>query len=96
MYGAPKITEQLEVRFGIHTSLKRVQRRMAFLKIKSIVAKKYRYYSDENPVAERTNLLRQDFTATGINQKWCTDTTYIHTEKDGWTYLTSVMDFYSR
>lgn len=95
-YGAPKITEQLEVRFGIHTSLKRVQRRMVFLKIRSIVAKKYRYYSDENPVAERTNLLRQDFTATGINQKWCTDITYIHTEKDGWTYLASVMDLYSR
>lgn len=30
------------------------------------------------------------------NQKWCTDITYIHTQKDGWTYLASVMDFYSR
>lgn len=31
-----------------------------------------------------------------INQKWCTDITYIHTQKDGWTYLASVMDFYSK
>ena len=40
--------------------------------------------------------MNQDFTATGINQKWCTDITYIHTQKDGWTYLASVMDLYSR
>lgn len=40
--------------------------------------------------------MKQDFTATGINQKWCTDISYIHIQKDGWTYLASVMDFYSR
>ncbi|WP_442855634.1 DDE-type integrase/transposase/recombinase [Butyrivibrio sp. NC3005] len=31
-----------------------------------------------------------------IKQKWFTDITYIHTKKDGWTYLASVMDLYSR
>lgn len=40
--------------------------------------------------------MKQDFTATAINHKWCTDITYIHTQKDGWTYLASVMDFYSK
>ncbi len=40
--------------------------------------------------------MNQDFKASGINQKWCTDITYIHTKKDGWTYLASVMDLYSR
>ena len=45
---------------------------------------------------ERDNILNQDFTATGINQKWCTDITYIHTKTDGWTYLAFVMDLYSR
>jgi len=29
------------------------------------------------------NLLEQDFSTTGINQKWVTDTTYIPT-REGW------------
>ena len=63
------------------------------LGIHSIVIKKYRHFSDNKPVTEKENILNQDFTATGINQKWCTDITYIHTQKNGWTYLASVMDF---
>ena len=94
-YGAPKIHREL-LEKGWHVSLKRVQRRMALLGIRSIVIKKYRHFSDNKPATEKENILNQDFTATGINQKWCTDITYIHTQKDGWTYLASVMDFYSR
>ena len=94
-YGAPKIHSVL-LKQGWHVSLKRIQRRMAAVGVRSIVIKKYRHYSDNNPVAERENILKQDFIATDINQKWCTDITYIHTLKDGWTYLASVMDFYSK
>ncbi len=94
-YGAPKIHQEL-LRQGWNVSLKRVQRRMSVLGIQSIVIKKYRHYSSNKPVTERGNILNQDFKATGINQKWCTDITYIHTRKDGWTYLASVMDLYSR
>jgi len=94
-YGAPKIHHEL-LEMGRHVSLKRVQRRMVQLGICSVVIKKYRHYSSNKPIDEKENILKQDFTATGINQKWCTDITYIHTQKDGWTYLASVMDFYSR
>lgn len=94
-YGAPKIHKIL-LSTGRTVSLKRVQRRMASMGIRSIVIKKYRYYSDNQKVEEQENILNQDFTATGINQKWCTDITYIHTLKDGWTYLASVMDFFSK
>lgn len=94
-YGAPKIHHEL-LQMGWNVSLKRVQRRMVQLGIRSVVIKKYRHYSSNKPVDEKENILKQDFTATGINQKWCTDITYIHTQKDGWTYLASVMDFYSR
>lgn len=81
-YGAPKIHHEL-LEKSWHISLKRVQRRMALLGIHSIVIKKYRHYSDNKPVTEKDNILKQDFTATGINQKWCTDITSIHTQKDG-------------
>ena len=69
---------------------------MDALGLRSIVIKKYNQYSDNNVVAERKNILKWDFEATAINQKWCTDITYIHTLKDGWTYLASVMDLYSK
>jgi transposase InsO family protein len=41
------------------------------------------------------NLLQQDFKATRKNQKWVTDTTYVPT-REGWLYLVSVMDLFSR
>ena len=69
---------------------------MHALGLRSTVIKKYRHYSNHLPVNERENILKQDFTATDINPKWCTGITYIYTLKDGWTYLTSVMDFYSK
>lgn len=69
---------------------------MTLLGIRSIVVKKYRHHSNSHVVREQENFLKQDFSATRINQKWCTDITYIHTLRDGWTYLASVMDFYSK
>lgn len=41
------------------------------------------------------NLLQQDFEARRKNQKWVTDTTSIPT-REGWLYLVSVMDLFSR
>ncbi|MGA3513674.1 DDE-type integrase/transposase/recombinase, partial [Lactiplantibacillus plantarum] len=66
------------------------------LKIRSIIRKKYRPASNHEKVESRENLLKQDFSTTSINQKWSADITYIHTQKEGWTYLASVMDLYSR
>ena len=64
--------------------------------LRSIVVKKYRPHSSKGNVEERVNLLNRDFATSTINEKWCTDITYIHTIKDGWTYLASVMDFHTK
>ena len=69
---------------------------MTVLGIKSVVVKKYKPVKVEKNIKEKENILNQDFTTTSINQKWSADITYIHTEKDGWTYLASVEDLYSR
>ena len=94
-YGAPKIQKILE-QSGKCISIKRVQRFMNQLNIHSIVIKKFRPTKANKKNIERENLLKQDFTATKINEKWVGDITYIHTLKDGWCYLASVMDLHTR
>lgn len=94
-YGAPKIHKTL-IAQGIKISLKRVQRLMKKLGIKSIVVKKYRPYSSKKKVEEKENVLNRDFSATKLNEKWATDITYIHTLRHGWCYLASVMDLCTR
>ncbi|PEY28146.1 IS3 family transposase [Bacillus cereus] len=94
-YGAPKIHQTL-LEQGVQVSIKRVQRLMKKENVRSIILKKYKPHSSKSTVEERTNLLEQDFSTTTINEKWVADITYIHTQKDGWCYLASVMDLYSK
>ncbi|GGK36494.1 hypothetical protein GCM10010965_31790 [Caldalkalibacillus thermarum] len=64
--------------------------------IRSIVKKKYKPYPSKEKVIQRDNLSKQDFTTNTINEKWVADITYIHTLKDGWCYLASVMDLHTQ
>ena len=91
-YGAPKIHKILENK-GLSISLKRVQRRMKKLGIKSIVVKKWKpSCQSKNKTVQKENIIKGDFSAETINKKWLTDITYIYTLKDGWCYLASVFD----
>ncbi|WP_425342513.1 DDE-type integrase/transposase/recombinase [Lacticaseibacillus paracasei] len=47
-------------------------------------------------VEQRPNLLKQDFSTTGLNQKWNADMTYIQTKRNAWCYLSTIMDLHSR
>lgn len=95
IYGAPKIRAALILK-GFKASLKRVQRLMRKMNIKSVVIKKWRpFCKTKNKVIQRKNLIKQNFSASTINEKWLTDITYIYTKKDGWCYLASVFDCYS-
>lgn len=94
IYGAPKIHKILNKKFKI--SLKRVQRLMKKLSIRSVILKKYRPHTTKVKVEDRDNILKRDFSTKGINEKWTGDITYIYTIKDGWCYLASVMDLHTR
>jgi transposase InsO family protein len=95
-YGAPKIQRDLE-EAGIPCSVKRVQRHMANLGIRSVVVRKYTYQKNHGKVPDdKENILNRNFNASTINQKWVTDITYIYVLNEGWTYLASVMDLYDR
>lgn len=95
-YGAVKICHSLN-EAGITCSLKRVQRHMTKLGLRSVVTRRYNHHANRGSVPDnKENILNRDFTAETINQKWCTDITYIYVLKEGWTYLASVMDLYTR
>ncbi|MBU5455615.1 IS3 family transposase, partial [Caproiciproducens sp. MSJ-32] len=94
-YGAPKIHKVIREEREHAISLKRVQRIMKKLNIKSIIIKKFRPHSSKSKIAAKENVLKRDFSTTTINEKWVTDITYIYTLKDGWCYLASVLDLHT-
>lgn len=94
-YGAPKIHYILQ-QSGYKISIKRVQRLMRKLEIASIVHPKYINYKQKDPIYQKRNILNRNFFANKLNEKWVGDITYIHTVKDGWCYLASVMDLHTR
>ena len=92
-YGAVKICHALNDN-GTPCSVKRVQRHMAEQGLRSIVVKKYNHHVSHGSIPDdKKNILGRDFSTEAINQKWCTDITYIHVQKEGWYYLASVMIF---
>lgn len=95
-YGAPKLTFMINQQREDHVGQKLIQKLMREEGMRSITCRKYRAAPAKNPVAERNNLLAQDFSTTAINQKWAGDITYVQTTKDGWTYLCTFMDLFSR
>ena len=95
-YGAIKIHRELNER-DIPCSVKRVQRHMKKLDIKSIVIKKYQYQKNQGTIPDnKENILNRDFNADTVFKKLVIDITYIHVVNEGWTYLASVMDLYDR
>jgi len=94
-YGAPKIHRKL-VKENYRVSIKRVQRLMKKADIRSIIVKKFRPTQSKTAIDERKNILNRDFTTKTINEKWVGDITYVHTLRDGWCYLASVMDLHTK
>lgn len=95
IYGSPKIKKMLDKK-GIHTTQKTVSRIMKENNIRSKVVRKYKattYSNHQLPVFP--NLLNQQFDVDKPGAVWVADITYIWT-KEGWLYLASVMDLFSR
>ena len=94
-YGAAKI-HQVLLKEGISVSLKHVQKLMKQLNLRSIVVKKYRPKRSNKPIISKENLLNQDFSTKTICEKWAANITYIPTKKNGWCYLSSIMDLHTK
>lgn len=94
-YGAPKITKVLQ-REGEKISEKTVGNYMRELGIRAQYVKPYTVTTiDSDFSIELKNILNEEFNPTEPNAVWCSDITYIWTY-EGFVYLTSIMDLYSR
>ena len=93
--GARRIQKDLKDD-GYPCCLKTIQASMKRQKLIPKAARTFKVTTDSKhslPIAP--NLLKRDFSATGPNQKWAGDITYLQTT-EGWLYLAVVVDLFSR
>ncbi len=94
-YGAPRMHAELK-EDGLDVGRHRVARLMRDNDLMALQKRRYKKTTDSShagPVA--ANLLDQDFTCAGPDQKWGVDISYIWTT-EGWLYLAIVLDLFSR
>ncbi|SMD15207.1 putative transposase [Fulvimarina manganoxydans] len=94
-YGSPRMVHELRAD-GHLVGRRRVARLMRDNGLKARQKRRFKRTTDSHhgfPIAP--NLLDQDFTATGPNQKWGVDISYIWT-REGWLYLAVVIDLFAR
>jgi putative transposase len=94
-YGSPRMTRELRDQ-GLLVGRRRTARLMRKNGLKARQKRHFKRTTDSEhawPIAP--NLIDQDFAATGPNQKWGADISYIWT-RQGWLYLAVVMGLFSR
>ncbi|HEB5024688.1 TPA: IS3 family transposase [Enterobacter asburiae] len=94
-YGAPRLAHELRAQ-GRCFNVKTIAASLRRQGLRAKAARKFSpvsYREHGLPVSE--NLLQQDFNASGPNQKWAGDITYLRTD-EGWLYLAVVIDLWSR
>ncbi|MBY8988659.1 MAG: hypothetical protein KGD61_09415 [Candidatus Lokiarchaeota archaeon] len=79
-------------------SKKRVERLMKEAGMHAIAKKKYRATTDsKHSLPVTANSLNRNFNVNKPSQFWVADITYIYTHtQEGWLYLSTIMDLYSR
>ena len=95
-YGSPRVHAELRAQ-GRGVSRGRIERLMRRHGIRAIMARPRLVRTTDShqdlPIAP--NLLQRNFTAAAPNRIWLADITYVDTDQ-GWLYLATVLDLYSR
>lgn len=94
-YGSPRITMELNI-LGYQISRITAAKYMRELGLKSKLSKKFKITTDsKHNYLLVENVLNRQFLVSQPSKAWVSDITYIHT-KEGFLYLTTVMDLYDR
>ena len=95
-YGSPRMHAELRLEHGIRVGRKRVERLMGQAGLEGIpVPRKARTTVRVEGVRCAPDLVERDFSAIAPDRLWCADITYLPTW-EGWLYLASVIDCFSR
>ncbi|WP_020513992.1 IS3 family transposase [Paractinoplanes globisporus] len=94
-YGSPRVTSELREQGVLvnHKRVERVMRRRAIIGIHQ--RRTVRTTIPGSNAPDVPDLIRRDFTATRLDQRWCGDITYLPVA-GGWLYLATVIDIASR
>ena len=96
IYGSPKITAILQ-KNGETVSQKYMYKIMKENSLRARYIKPYTITTTGQDFSTKLeNLLNRHFNPAKTDTAWCSDITYIWTYDDGFVYLTSIMDLYSR
>ncbi|WP_346210543.1 IS3 family transposase [Flavobacterium fryxellicola] len=94
-YGSPRITIELQS-LGYAISRITVAKYMKQMALRSKLSKKFKVTTDsKHNYLTVENVLNREFKPTLPSKVWVSDITYIHT-KEGFLYLTTVIDLYDR
>lgn len=94
-YGSPRMTRELQDR-GFAIGRRRTPRLMRENGLRAPQKRRFKRTTDvEHSFPVAPNIIDQDFAATGPNQNWGVNISYIWT-REGWLYLSVVIDLFSR
>jgi putative transposase len=95
-YGSPRVHAELRLADGVGVGRKRVERLMRSAGLSGQLNRRRGRTTISVPgLRVARDLVERDFNPRTVNRLWCADITYIRTW-EGWLYLASVMDCYSR
>jgi putative transposase len=95
-YGSPRVHAELRLEDGVRVGRKRVERLMRQAGLSGQLRRRRGKTTIRVPgVRTAPDLVERDFDPTEPNRLWSADITYLRTW-EGWLYLASVMDCYSR
>ena len=95
-YGSPRVHAELRLEDGVQVGRKRVERLMRQAGLSGMIRRRRGRTTVSVPgIRTAPDLVARAFNPTAINRLWSADITYIRTW-EGWLYLASVMDCYSR
>jgi putative transposase len=95
-YGSPRVHAELRLDHDIRVGRKRVERLMRQAGLSGMIRRRRGKTTISAPgIRTAPDLVARDFNPAGPNRLWCADITYVRTW-EGWLYLASVMDCFSR
>jgi len=95
IYGKFRIQAWVMKTYGIKVNHKRIYRLMKELKIQSVIRKKRYKRKYKSPEIVKDNLLKRNFNADNLNEKWSIDISYIPLNKTKFNYLCAIKDLYN-